>query len=141
MATQEIHVRFNHGGRFHKTSYLGGQRMTIARVDVDTFSFTVLMEFIKDYLHYTEIGGVYSRSKKGCWKLVSNDRDVIEMVEGCNSEKEVDFYIDNTIDTDIEPPIQMQPHVIVRPRKTLTQGTCIFLMLREQKLYCCLTKK
>ncbi|KAL6551373.1 hypothetical protein OROMI_021861 [Orobanche minor] len=64
---------------------------------------------------------MYSKGKKGGWQLVSNDRELLEIVQGCDHGEEVEFYIDNTIDKDIQPLIQMQPHVIVRLRETLFQ--------------------
>ena len=103
MGEKEIHVRFYHAGEFNKTSYIGGESFTITRVELDTFSYTVLMEFVKDYLHYTEIGGVYSKGESGGWELVSNDKELLEFVDSCDQGEEVEFYIDNNIDKDIQP--------------------------------------
>lgn len=124
-----LHVRLHHAGDFKKTVYVGGTSLLVPSVDVDTFSYSVLMEYVKDYLEYTEIGGVYiSMGKKGSWKLVLNDKDVDEFFKGCENEEEVHFYIDNTVDKDIEPFSQMQPHVIIRPRKNLIQGIYVYVI-------------
>ncbi|KAL1802906.1 hypothetical protein ACET3Z_031553 [Daucus carota] len=69
------------------------------------------MEFVRDYLHYTEIGGVYSKMTKGGWQLISNDKDLMDIVAGCKHGEQIDLYVDNTVDKDIEPLNQMQPHV------------------------------
>lgn len=136
MKEKEILVTLHYNGQFQKNSYDGGKSLIVNRVEVDTFSYTVLMEFVKDYLHYTEIGGIYiSKGKKGGWQLVTNDKDLIELVQGCDDGHEIDFYIDNTVDKEIEPMIQMQPHVIIRPRKHLFQGTYIFVILMSFSHY------
>ncbi|KAL6554092.1 hypothetical protein OROMI_019765 [Orobanche minor] len=41
---------------------------------------------------------------------------------GCGNDEEIEFYIDNTVDLDIEPTRQMQPHVKIRPRKNLIEA-------------------
>lgn len=125
----EINIRFNHAGEFKSKNYVGGMCMVVTRVEVDTFSYTVLMEFVRDYLHYTEIGGVYSKMTKGGWQLISNDKDLMDIVAGCKHGEEIDLYVDNTVDKDIEPLNQMQPHVTVRPRNNLVQGRCIFTIM------------
>ena len=116
-------IRLHYDGEFQRTSYVGGKSFVVTRVDMDCFSYTVLMEFVKDYLHYTEIGGIYiSKGKRGGWQLMLDDKGVNEFVNGCKNEEEVDFYIDNTVDKDIEPLRQLQPHVTIRPRKNIIQG-------------------
>ena len=121
-----ITIRLQHGGQFRKTCYVGGDPFVVPNYDVDRFSYSVLMDFIKDALHYTEIGGVYiiSKGTRGGWRLILNDKDVNEYVQGCinNKQGEVVFYIDNTIDKDSDSVIQLQPHVIIRPRKNIIQG-------------------
>ena len=124
MAPEEFNVRLNHNGQFKKSSYVGGEVFVVTRVELDLFSYTVLMEFVKDYLHYTEIGGVYILDEEnGGWKLITTDKDVMEVVQGYDNGEEVEFYIDNTVDENIEPLNQMQPHVVIRPRKNIIQGT------------------
>lgn len=129
MSDMEINIRFNHAGEFKSKNYVGGMCMVVSRVEVDTFSYTVLMEYVRDYLHYTEIGGVYSKMTKGGWQLISNDKDLMDIVAGCKHGEEIDLYVDNTVDKDIEPLNQMQPHVTVRPRNNLVQGRCIFTIM------------
>lgn len=121
MSTMNIRLFFS--GNFHRSTYSGGDSMLVPGVELDEFSYTVLMEYVKDYLHFSEIGGVYvSKGKKGGWKLITADRDVLGHLADCLADDEVNFYIDNHIDTGIEPLPQMQPHVIVRPRKNIVQG-------------------
>lgn len=118
-----INIRLHYEGQFKKTSYVGGKHMILPAVDVETFSYSVLMEFVKEHLHYSEIGGVYAnKGRKGGWQLVSGDKDVMELVQDCVSGYLVNFYIDSTVDKDILPAPQMQPHVITRPRENFIQG-------------------
>lgn len=92
-------------------------------VDADLFSYTVLMEHVKDDLEYSEIGGVYvSTGKLGNWKLVTNDSDLSPLVEKADCGDHLDFYVDNVIDINVEPAKQMQPHVVIRPRHNLLAG-------------------
>lgn len=129
MAPEEFHARLHHSGQFQKSSYVGGKTFVVTRVEVDLFSYTVLMEFVKDYLHYTEIGGIYVLAEDDAgWKLITTDKDVMEVVEGYSNGEEVNFYIDNTVDQTIEPLHQMQPHVIIRPRKNIIQGNNSFIL-------------
>lgn len=123
MADKTVNVRLYYSGVFHRRSYSGGDSLLVNRVETDLFSYSVLMEFVKDYLKFTEIGGVYiNEGTAGGWKLITNDKEVMQVVDGCNDEDEIEFYVDNTIDTEIEPVVQMQPHVVIRPRKNLIQG-------------------
>jgi len=59
---------------------------------------------------------------------VLDDKGVNEFVNGCKNEEELDFYIDNTIDKDIEPLRQLQPHVTIRPRKNIIQGIYAYVI-------------
>lgn len=118
-----INVRLYHQGEFKKTVYAGGKSLVVTRVQVDRFSYTVLMEFVKDYLDYTEIGGIYiSKGRGGGWELMTKDAEVVGLTKDCVEGEEINFYIDNIVDKEIEPMIQMQPHVIIWPRKHLIQG-------------------
>ena len=94
-----------------KTRYIGDKCETYD-VERDYFSYSVLMEFVKE-LKYDEIGGVYIKQRG--WKLVTDDRGVNDAT---NERAEVDFYIDNNVDPDVPPMKQMQPHVIVRPKSS-----------------------
>ena len=87
------------------------------------------MDFVKDCLHYTEIGGVYiSKGMRGGWQLILNNKDLNEYVQHCNKQEEVVFYIDNTIDKDIEPVTQLHPHVIIRRRKNIIQDIYVYVI-------------
>ncbi|KAL1808755.1 hypothetical protein ACET3Z_025745, partial [Daucus carota] len=126
MEGKKINVRFFYNGAFHRRSYVGGETHAINRAEAEEFSYTVLMEFVKDYLKFTEIGGVYIPEGNGIgWKLITNDREVIELVDGQKDGGEICFYLDNIVDTEIEPAVQMQPHVVTRPRTNLIQGIYI----------------
>lgn len=123
MAGKFVSLRFFYEGVFRKTTYSGGQHLLVNRLDVDEVSYTVLMEYVMEYLHYTEIGGVYvwNEISRG-WKLVKDDADLMELVNGCENNGEIPLYVDNFVDKEIEPLIQGQPHVVIRPRKNLVQG-------------------
>ncbi|KAL8108735.1 hypothetical protein AgCh_024996 [Apium graveolens] len=115
-----INVRLHYDGQFQKASYVGGKSMLVTRMDVERFSYTILIEFVKDYRNFSEIGGIYiSKGKRGGWNLLLDDKDVL----GCENDEEIHFYIDNTIDLDIEPACQMQPHVKIRARKNIIEGS------------------
>ena len=128
MNEKEITVRLNYNGRFQKSAYVSGRSFAVTRVEVDTFSYTVLMEYVKDYLHLTEIGGIYISKEKGGWELVKNDKDLFGLVEACSDGEEIHFYVDNIVDKEIEPLNQMQPHVMVRPRKNIIEGIYLYIM-------------
>lgn len=120
MAGKLFFLRFYHKGEFQKTKYSKGICTKIPTViDSDLFSYSVLMEYVKE-VGYTEIGGVYVR--KGGWKLLSNDMDLVGLVEGVKDGYFLDLYIDNIVDKAIEPTKQMQPHVIIRPRTSYFEG-------------------
>lgn len=138
MKEKEISIRFNYAGEFKKTAYVGGQTLLITHVEVDTFSFGNLMEYLKDYLHFTEIGGIYIRNEKGAWQIVTNDKELMGLVQCCDDEEEMVFYLDNTVDKEIEPLPQMQPHIIIRPRKNLIQGTYVLVIcMTFSHIYMC----
>lgn len=81
------------------------------------------MELVKDDLYYSKIGGVYVRTEKpGKWKMVTNDMDLALVVDRAKDGDYIDFYLDNVIDTNIEPMKQMQPHFVIRPRHNLLAG-------------------
>lgn len=122
MACKDYILRFFHKGHFSKTEYIGGLCNQIPEyVDADRFSYTVVMEYVKDDLKYTEIGGVYVKNVLTGWKLIDNDRDLQEFVNHVEGES-LDFYVDHIIDKKVEPKAQMQPHVIVRPRTQYFEG-------------------
>lgn len=124
--TEKVFIlRFHHMGKFQNGQYVGGKETLIMNVDPDLFSFSVLMEHIKDDLKYTEVGGIYKRSdnEEEEWKLVVNDGDVVKDTKNADN---MDFYIDNVIDTKCEPLQQMQPHVVIRPRPNVFEGINFF---------------
>lgn len=118
MAEYNITIRLHHKGVFSKTKYSGGSVVTFENMDPDTFSYSVLMEWVKE-LKYDEIGGIYVQNgdNEG-WTLMTDDRSLFKhMYEIKRSE--VDYFIDCDADKGIAPMKQMQPHVIVRPRSSL----------------------
>ncbi|KAL8155783.1 hypothetical protein AgCh_000986 [Apium graveolens] len=79
-----VNVRLHHEGKFKKTSYVGGKHFIVIGLDVESFSYSMLMELVKDNLHFTEIGGIYAnRGRKDGWQLLSNDKQVTTLVEDC----------------------------------------------------------
>lgn len=120
-----IHLRFHHQGEFTVAGYTGGDKYIVQSIETDIFSYAVLMEYVKDGLNYSEIGGVYVSHKSGEWKLLSKDSDLMPLIEDALDGQVLEFYIDNVVDTNVQPMKQMQPHVIVRPRKNFVAGTCI----------------
>lgn len=64
MKEKEITARLNYNGRFQKSVYVNGRSFAITRVEVDTFSYTVLMEYVKDYLHFTKLEESTSAKKR-----------------------------------------------------------------------------
>ncbi|KAL6572319.1 hypothetical protein OROMI_013277 [Orobanche minor] len=112
MEVENLVIRLHHSGQFLTNKYSGGD-YDLFNEDPDTFSYSVLMEFVKQ-MKMDEIGGVYvPKGKKGGWKLVYDDRSLSEYIQG---KSEVDFYIDSIVDKTIPVLKQMQPWVIVRPR-------------------------
>ncbi|XP_063937382.1 uncharacterized protein LOC108203821 [Daucus carota subsp. sativus] len=110
----------HHNGEFTKEKYVGGSVITYGDMDLDLFSYSVLMEWVKE-LGYAEIGGVYVRKEKG-WELVTKDADInVCILESKTSE--LDLFVDCDVDKGIEPAKQMQPHVIVRPKKNPIKAT------------------
>ena len=123
-----IHLRFHHQGKFKSTGYVGGTETCVYDVETEIFSYTVLMEHVKDDLKYSEIGGVYASTKKlGDWKMLASDSELTGLVDQTNSSEFIDFYIDNVIDMSVDPIKKMQPHVVIRPRPNLVAGTILLL--------------
>ena len=51
-------------------------------VETEKFSYTVLMEHVKDDLKYSEIGAVYASTKKlGDWMLLTSDSELTGLVD------------------------------------------------------------
>ena len=126
MGEKVVTIRLNYDGIFKKDSYAGGKSFAVSKVDTEEFSYSVLMEFVKDYLHLTEIGGICMGDDSG-WKLLTNDKELLKLVDdGCENKGEIVLYVDMVVEREIEPSVQMQPWVIVRPRPDITQGMQIF---------------
>ncbi|XP_074382316.1 uncharacterized protein LOC141724193 isoform X1 [Apium graveolens] len=124
MDGKTVNLRLHYEGKFKKTSYVGGKHFIVMGLDVESFSYSVLMELVKDNVHFTEIGGIYpNKGRNGGWQLLSNDKQVMALVEDCAPGYLVNFYIDNIVDKKIEPAPQMQPHVITRPRENFIQAS------------------
>ena len=123
MAEKHVNIGLYHGGEFRRISYSGGDCLTIYNVDADMWAYNDLMEEVKNLLKLNEIGGVYAKEgKHGGWKLLRTDLDIIQEIEKCNDGEEVKLYVDTVVDPAIESLCEMQPHVIVRPRKSLFEG-------------------
>ena len=119
----EANLTFHHKGKFGKKGYVGGEEAIVKGVDLDTFSYKVPMEFVKEELEYTEIGGIYAwKGPTSGWKLVADDVELLFMMQIKNNGDYIDFYVDTVVEDSTEPIKQMQPHVIVRPRKNLFPG-------------------
>ncbi|KAL8090359.1 hypothetical protein AgCh_039726 [Apium graveolens] len=55
-----VNVRLHYEGKFKNTSYVGGKHFIMMGLDVESFSYSVLIELVKDNLHFTEIIGIYA---------------------------------------------------------------------------------
>lgn len=108
----------HHQGEFTEDKYVGGLLVTVKDFDLDVFSYSELMEWVKD-LGYTEIGGVYVREESNGqgWQLLLNDKDLSEYTIASGAS-ELDLYIDSDANPNVEPMPQMQPHVTIRPKRT-----------------------
>ncbi|KAL8103614.1 hypothetical protein AgCh_027986 [Apium graveolens] len=111
-----VTLNLHYGGIFKKTTYHGGQSFIGNRLDTSEFSYSVLMEYVKDYMKLTEIGGVYTKAADG-WKLLTCDKELLDLVNETKPDHELHLYVDTVIDKEVEPSVQMQPWVIIRPRK------------------------
>lgn len=123
MGEKHFFLRFYHKGQFLKTKYHSGTCIKIPDVmEPDRFSYSVIMEYVKEAAGYAEIGGVYVKKAGGGWKLVSNDAEACELGNGLKDGSMLDLYIDTVVDKAIQPVKQLQPHVIVRPRTSFFEG-------------------
>ncbi|XP_074326365.1 uncharacterized protein LOC141664335 [Apium graveolens] len=121
MGDKLVTIRLNYDGIFKKKSYTGGKTFAACRINTEEFSYLVLMEYVKEYLHLTEIGGVYTIDDSG-WKLLTRDKELLELVDGCKNDGEIQLYVDTVVDKKDEPSVHMHPWVIVRPRKNIMKG-------------------
>lgn len=126
MADIFFQLRLHHKGQFLKTKYQCGTCIKIPDVmESDRFSYSVIMEYVKDVAGYTEIGGIYAKKVGGGWRLISNDADVTDLVNGLKEGSTLDLYIDTVVDKAIEPVKQLQPHVQIRPRTSFFEGNIL----------------
>ncbi|KAL8089227.1 hypothetical protein AgCh_038856 [Apium graveolens] len=126
-----FHITIHHEGEFQRTRYTGGKEFLVRGVDPDKFSFTVLLEHVKDDLHYSEFGGIYIQEKLGDWKLVTNDSDMFTLIGEVSSGDHIHFYMDDIVDNKIELVKQMQPHVIMRPRHNILEVKHTFVTTHQ----------
>lgn len=124
MEEKILHLRFHHKGEFQESGYVGGVETVIQGVDCDVLSFTVVMEYVKDDLQYSEIGGIYVNKGKqsGGWTMVDKDAELYALVDKVKSGDHLDLYVDTVVDKTVEPLQKMQPHVVIRPRKNIYAG-------------------
>ena len=54
-----VYLKLHHQGQFQCTRYAGGEQTIVMDIGPDLFSYTVLMEHVKDELLYAEIGSFY----------------------------------------------------------------------------------
>ncbi|KAK1393544.1 hypothetical protein POM88_012600 [Heracleum sosnowskyi] len=92
--------------------------VTLENMDPDSFSYSVLIEWVKE-LKYDEIGGIYVQNEDNDgWTLMTDDRSLFKHMYA-TARSEIDYFIDCDVDKGTTPTKQMQPHVIVRPRSSL----------------------
>ncbi|KAL8121437.1 hypothetical protein AgCh_018240 [Apium graveolens] len=75
------------------------------------------MEYVKDNLGYSEIGGIYVKKQSGGWKLIATDAEAISLGEGMKNGYFLYLYVDTVVNKAIEPASQAQPHVIPYSKK------------------------
>lgn len=121
MAIDHMTFRVHYKGEFGINKYLGGMEMTYKDVDLDYFSYSELMEWVKD-LGFTEIGGIFVKNEENHdgWDLVTDDAELNGYIRA-SDDAELNLYIDCDFDANVPPMRQMQPHVIVKPRRLLVK--------------------
>lgn len=103
---------------FYIKKYVGGLVKTYNNFDLDVFSYSELMEWVKA-VGYIEIGGIYVRKEENSdgWELITDDAGLNEYTRASNAS-ELDLFLYCDVDRNIKAVRQMQPHVIVRPKKS-----------------------
>ncbi|KAL8092583.1 hypothetical protein AgCh_034733 [Apium graveolens] len=133
MSEDIVKLRFHHKGKFQETGYVGGEESVII-ANPELLSLPILMEFVRDDLKYTEIGGVYRRNvENGDWEMFKTDAELCKVVDRAGNGGHLDWYIDNVVDKKIEP-LKTQPHVLVRPRPILFVGVPKRMYVTTHKL-------
>ncbi|XP_065869649.1 uncharacterized protein [Euphorbia lathyris] len=123
MMEKKFGIKFYHRGDFKNNEYVGGEICELSTYeDPDLISFTSLMSDVKHELKYTEICGMYvkTRDKRG-FKLLTNDKDVIDYMEQIVDSRTLEFFIDNVVDQTSIVVKQTQPFVLVKPKKLPTE--------------------
>lgn len=127
MESKLLNLRYNYGGVFKKTCYSGGKHLIMNRLEIDEMSYTVALEYVKDHLKLTEIGGLYAWNEKPRgWKLMTCDADLFELLDACEDGGDVELFVDDVVDKESEPLKPGVPFVIVRPRKNILEGIIIW---------------
>ncbi|KAL8124269.1 hypothetical protein AgCh_012061 [Apium graveolens] len=103
-----VTLNLHYDGIFKKTTYHGGKSFIGNRLDTSEFSYSVLMEYVKDYMKLTKIEGVYTKAADG-WKLLTRDKELLDLVNEIKMDYELHLYVDTVIDKEVEPLVQMQP--------------------------------
>ncbi|KAL8107028.1 hypothetical protein AgCh_023727 [Apium graveolens] len=105
-------------GEFHKHKYGDGLINTVKDFELDVFSYLELMEWINQ-LGYKEFGGIYVRKEENNdgWELITDDAVLNEYTIKSKASK-LDLFINCDVDNNVPTMRQMQPHVIVRPKRT-----------------------
>ncbi|KAL8131414.1 hypothetical protein AgCh_007374 [Apium graveolens] len=99
-------------------SGLMGDKLVIVRLNYDGIFKKKELRWWKDFC---KIGGVYTIDDTG-WKLLTRDKELLEIVDGCENDGEIQLYVDTVVDKEVEPSVEMQPWVIVRPRKNIMKA-------------------
>ncbi|KAL8117744.1 hypothetical protein AgCh_015577 [Apium graveolens] len=107
MEDKILHLRFHHKGEFHEIRYIGGVQIVVEGISSDVFSFTVLMEHVKEDLQYSEIGVIYVNKgvESGGWQMVGNDAELYTIVDKVKSGDHVDFFVDTVSCLPPPPPL------------------------------------
>ncbi|KAL8105340.1 hypothetical protein AgCh_029216 [Apium graveolens] len=87
----------HHKGEFHKNKYAGGTVNTVKDFELDVFSYSELMD--------------------DGWELITDDAALNECTFKSEAS-ELDLFIDIDVDKNMSAMRQMQPHVIVRPKRS-----------------------
>ncbi|KAL1826385.1 hypothetical protein ACET3Z_004797 [Daucus carota] len=97
-----ITIVLHYDGIFRRSGFSPGKTLPVAKVPTEEFSYSVLMEYVKDYLHLTEIGGVYTRDGNS-WRLLTKDKELLELVDRCENDGEMDLYVDTVVPAQTTP--------------------------------------
>lgn len=98
--------------------YVNGLVKTFKDIDLDVFSYSELMELVKA-LVYTRIEGIYVRKGENSdgWEFLTNNVGLNEYTIASKAS-ELDMFLDYDVDSDVQLLSQMQPHVILRTKRS-----------------------